>query len=557
MKRRSSSCPRGVVEPKWGRSSGAESSWDMSQIGGRQTGKSQPKSTSEPELPEPKLKSIVKSVRLSLPTPSELESLGPAAWSRYDTDPKEDRPRRERSRRHTDTSVCPKDLPRSKSRSDKGSERSDRGTGKHDRKSSQSSSHKSKKDESLGAKLLARKEHEKWCKLIIENPALYIEGRSHKIRPEEHEAEIEAMRFFGSGAERATIDILAIINWVAEYVKISNHPVPDIPSFLRTPFIMGRPAVHPIPDDPTESLMKEKCVRTKAQRSWLYLCTLLQFWTDEATTTSGKVLYGGSRRPANPLIKQIRAVLNPSFGEHFKITWASIATSTSWTQARLYFGDDDRALFQSEPGPTPEIRNRLEAAVEERWERYLKEDAQETPDLSFSTPSWAGAASRLDYPLGQPEPRHLTKSESIPPGFTRLERKTPEEQEATDTYWTQAEEEAFGAKEMTIDEELGAEDVTTIGNNWFPPPQEELTEAVQNLIRLQNLQTPMDVDQTLEERPYQTFSAEDADVLGPFQTPGSPITAEEDQALDTPGGFSRAPGDGRPLPGSPAGASGR
>ena len=110
---------------------------------------------------------------------------------------------------------------------------------------------------------------------------------------------------------------------------------------------------------------------------------------------------------------------------------------------------------------------------------------------------------------------------------------------------------------MTIDEELGAKDVTTIGNNWFPPSQEEVTEAVHNLIKLQNLQTPMDVDQAPEERPYQTFSAEDADALGPFQTPGSPVTAEEDRALDTPGGFSRALGDGRLLPGSLAGASGR
>ena len=195
--------------------------------------------------------------------------------------------------------------------------------------------------------------------------------------------------------------------------------------------------------------------------------------------------------------------------------------------------------------------------MEERWERYLKEGVQETPDLSFTTPSWAGAASRLDYPLGQPESRHPTESESIPPGFTQLDRKTPEEQEAIGTYRTPAEEDAYRRKEMTIDEELGAKDVTTIGNNWFPPSQEEVTEAVQNLINLQNLQAPMDVDQAPEERPYQIFSAEDADALGPCQTLGSPVTAEEDWALDTPGGFSRAPGDRRPLPRSPAGASGR
>ena len=345
-KRRSSSRPRGVVEPKRGRTDGAEPSWDISQIGSRwQTDKSRSQPSGEPDPPEPKLKSIIKSVRLSLPPAEDRESLGPAARSRYDKDPKEDRPRRERSRHHADVSVCLKDSPRSKSRSNKGSERSDHGTGKHDRKSGHSSSHgpshKSKKEESLGAKLLAWKEHEKWVKKIVENPGLYIEERSHKILPEEHQPEIEAMRFFGTGAERAAIDILAIIDWAEEYVKVSNHPVPDIPSFLRTPFVMGKPVIYPIPEDPTESLLKEKCVRTKAQKAWTYLCALLQFWTDLATTGSGRALYGGRCRPANPMIKRIRSVLNPSFGDHFKITWASIAASTSWTRARMYFGDAD------------------------------------------------------------------------------------------------------------------------------------------------------------------------------------------------------------------------
>ena len=388
----------------------------------------------------------------------------------------------------------------------------------------------------------------------MEIPALYIEERSNKILPEEHQPEVQAMRFFGPGAERATIDILAIIDWAEEYVKVSNHPVPDIPPFLRTPFLMGKPVKYPIPEDPTESLLKEKCVRTKAQRAWTYLCALLQFWTDLATTESGKALYGGRHRPANPMIKRIRSILNPSFGEHFKITWASIAASTSWTQARLYFGDDDRARFQVEPGPTSDIQNHLESAVEERWERFLNEGEQETPDLSFSTPSWAGVSSRFNHSLRQPEPRHPTEAESIPPGFTRHDRKTPEEQEASSVYRTPVEEDAsHGAqKKLTTDEELGAKDVTTFGNDWFAPTESEVTEAVQNLLKLQ---TPMDVDQAPEECQYQFFNVEEADALGPYDAPGSPITAEEDRALDPPGGFSRAPGDGRPLPGSPAGAS--
>ena len=544
-KRRSSSHPCREAEPKRGRTSGAEPSWDVSRIGSRQTDKSRSQPPSDPEPKEPKLKSIIKSVRLSLPKPDDLESLGLAARSRYDKDPKENRSHRERSQHHADTSVCPKDSPRSKSRSDEGSERSGHS-------SSHGSSHKSKKEESLGARLLAQKEQEK----IVENPALYIEELSNKILPEEHQPEIQAMRFFGTGAERAAIDILAIIEWAGEYVKISNHPVPDIPLFLRMPFVMGKAVIHPIPEDPMESLLKEKCVRTKAQKAWTYLCALLQFWTDLAMTESGKVLYGGRRRPANPMIQRIRSMLNPSFREYFKITWASIAASTSWTQARLYFGDDDRARFQAEPGPTMDLQNRLEAAVEERWDRFLKEGEQETPDLSFSTPSWADASSRLNYPLGQPELRHSTEAQSVPTGFTRHDRKTPEEQEAVSKYQTPVEEDAtHGAKKkLTLDEELGAENVTTLGNDWFPPSESEVTEAVENLL---NLQTPMDVDQAPEECPYQFFDVEEVDALGPYHPLGSPVTAEEDRALDTPGSFSRALGDRRPLPGPPARPSSR
>ena len=124
-------------------------------------------------------------------------------------------------------------------------------------------------------------------------------------------------------------------------------------------------------------------------------------------------------------------------------------------------------------------------------------------------------------------------------------------------YQTPAEEgaSAKARKKLTIDEELGAENVTSLGNDWYYPPTEsEVTEAVENLLKLQ---TPMDVDPPPEERQYQFFNVEEADALGPYQQPGSPVTTEEDRALDTPGGFSRAPGDGRPPPGSPAGASGR
>ena len=144
-------------------------------------------------------------------------------------------------------------------------------------------------------------------------------------------------------------------------------------------------------------------------------------------------------------------MLNPSFGEHFQITWASIAASTSWTQARLYFGPPEREHLGSEPGPTPDMQNPLEAAVELRWETYLQEDVQKTKDLSFTTPSWAGMAGRLHLLSRQLEARHPTEAESIPPGFTHTQCKTPEEQEAVAKYQTPLEL----SLKQTIDEEPG------------------------------------------------------------------------------------------------------
>ena len=293
-KRRSSSRPRGEADPKRGRSSGAEPSWDISKVGGWQSDRARSQPTSEPEAPAPmsKLKSVVKSVRLNLPKPEDLESLGPAAQSRYDDSAKEDRPRRDSSQHCVNAHSKP-----CSGTVDKGSGHSDRGSGRHDRRSGKSPNPGSSrhKEESMGAKLMACKEREKKYKKIVDNPMLYLEECQHQILLEEHQPEIHSMRFFGPGAEEATIEVLALIDWAAKYVEISHSPVPDIPGFLRRPFVKGKLVKHPIPDDPAESIHRKKCIRTKVQKAWTYLCALLQFWTDEATTESGKVMYGGWR----------------------------------------------------------------------------------------------------------------------------------------------------------------------------------------------------------------------------------------------------------------------
>ena len=95
---------------------------------------------------------------------------------------------------------------------------------------------------------------------------------------------------------------------------------------------------------------------------------------------------------------------------------------------------------------------------------------QETKNLSFTTPSWAGATGRLQLP----EARHPTEAVSIPPRFTRTQHRTPEEQEAVAKFWTPSE----AGQKQSIDEELGIQDVTNIDESWYPPTETELASAI-------------------------------------------------------------------------------
>ena len=472
-----------------------------------------------------------------------LEDLGPAARSRYDTTG-QDRARRDKSRPHTEPSNGSRHHCHSKpwpSHSDKGSSRK---SGRHDRNSDQSTSQESVYPKgSMAAKLVARKEHDKKYRKIIENPMMYLEEQYHQIDPAEHQLEVHSLRFFGAGAESAAIEVMALINWDTKFLELSRSPVPKIPAFLRRPFVVSKGVQFPIPEDPGDAIYKEKCVRTKAQKAWVYLCTLLQFWIDLVTTESGEVLYGGRCQPAYPLNTRIRAVLNPSFGEHLQITWASIAASTSWTEAHLYYGPSKRERFWTEPGLTSDLQNPLEATVEERWETYLRKGVQETKDLSFTTLSWAGVTGHLQLP----EARHPTEAESIPPEFTHLQRGTLEEQEAVSKYRIPSED----SQKQSLDEELGIQDVTNINESWYPPTDTELASAIESI---RDKSQPMDVDPAPAE---DSMTPDDEpELLGMAAGSDSLVTAREDRVFDTPAGFSRAPEDGRLTPKSSTGATG-
>ena len=71
---------------------------------------------------------------------------------------------------------------------------------------------------------MAHKEHDKHYKKVVENLMLYLEERYHQIDPVEHQLEVHSMRFFRAGAESAVIEVLALIDWAAEFLELSHSP---------------------------------------------------------------------------------------------------------------------------------------------------------------------------------------------------------------------------------------------------------------------------------------------------------------------------------------------
>ena len=107
---------------------------------------------------------------------------------------------------------------------------------------------------------------------------------------------------------------------------------------------------------------------------------------------------------------------------------------------------------------------------------------------------------------------------------------------------------------QTIDEELGIQDITTINEAWYPPMEAEVASAVESIL---DKSQPMDMDPAPAEHLYELFQDDALELLGTVKGSDSPMTAREDRVLDTPAGFSRAPGDGRPTTESSAGATSR
>ena len=69
--------------------------------------------------------------------------------------------------------------------------------------------------------------------------------------------------------------------------------------------------------------------------AWIWMVSILQFWTDEASIADGE-LFGGQMCQVSALAEYVMNTINPVLPPGCKVLWAHIITHTPWMRKRLF-----------------------------------------------------------------------------------------------------------------------------------------------------------------------------------------------------------------------------
>ena len=420
--------------------------------------------------------------------------------------------------------------------------------------------------------------------IILNYPGTFISARIGEMLAERFMAEAQSLRFYGALAMTRTKEIIALADWGYQYSLVRASPLPDIPVFLQQSCCGSRNAAHEVPAAPIRIMLETADIRKRSRMLWTHLCCLLQFWTDEAAYSEGNAFYGGYAREESCLVHYVMMRMNSRGRGEKVITWRDIVIGTPWLQERKDFSAAQEAAFRLQPPPAGP--NELEKEMEAWWqvEVLRKKCAVRSssatssalpPDAPPNTPASSVADSTLPGPINNPP---ATTSSRPPPGLP----PPASNQFIPGSDWTKlpnprdnpAPSGQYRTPFDELDVELGRSSLVET-----PLSQLETQDAVDGLLDqypdlsggpaqdvemmdLPSNQAP-DMNQPLNTSPVK-FRPEIGDPSGynynlvdqesgMSTTPGSPVTVEDNELLDSvsmvsspAADYSRAVGTGRP-----------
>ena len=395
---------------------------------------------------------------------------------------------------------------------------------------------------------------------LRDKPYRWIESRLRCLDASGFLEEIHSLRFFKENSKDFALQIIAIADWGRKYLEVGlSYPVPTFPDFLFTPVPDSHQGGSQVPVRPLQVRAPGGDVRDKSREAWKWMVTLLQFWTDEASSANGLV-YGGRERPVSALVEYVFNTINLGLEPGFKVMWDDVVVRTPWMAKHLHgmMGSQEMTV-RRQPLPQPGVSSQLEITLERLY-------TAASTKLKSSEKGKAGehGAKPKTTPRGLPNlghgtvPKvrlrkdspglgwsHVTPKDTGPdvghPYQTQKEEQAPE-QEAARPDRSPLTSELLGPGEEVIGD-LDYKDVVEADQG----PDPEIVEAVANIpdvptnwadVEMQESRSPPGFEPEVARDGY------DVNLVRPNPTEPtatSPVMAAEIRILD-----AKTPGAGRP-----------
>ena len=116
-------------------------------------------------------------------------------------------------------------------------------------------------------------------------------------------------------------------------------------------------------------------IRAKCSEGWIWMASILQFWTDEASVADGE-LFRGRTRLVSALAEYIMNAVNPVLPPGYKVTWDHVINCTPWMKKRLFnFTSEEERKMRHQAIPVAGISSDLEVAMEMCYNQHIMDTA--------------------------------------------------------------------------------------------------------------------------------------------------------------------------------------
>ena len=156
---------------------------------------------------------------------------------------------------------------------------------------------------------------------------------------------------------------------------VLHYPIPTFPHYLFNEFARSRQGGGQVPSKPDYLTKSGGDIWAKCSEAWIWMVSILQFWTDEASIADGE-LFGGRTQPVSALAEYVMSTINPIFSLRCKVLWDHIITRTPWMRKCLFnLTSEEEQRIRRQPIPVVGISSDLEVAMERCYNEHVMDTA--------------------------------------------------------------------------------------------------------------------------------------------------------------------------------------